>query len=105
MNQTASVWLVLVVAIVAANLPFLNERVLLVGPRRAPKAFLWRLLELILMASLTLGVGIALETTIGQRAPQDWEFYAAAGFLFVTLAYPGFVWRYLRKDRNQASTP
>ncbi|HSI60165.1 MAG TPA: DUF2818 family protein [Ideonella sp.] len=100
MSQSASVWIVLVVAVVAANLPFFTERLLLVGPRRAPKAFGWRLLELILMAALTLGVGLALETSIGQRSPQDWEFYAAAGFLFLTLAYPGFVWRYLRKHRN-----
>ena len=30
-------------------------------------------------------------------APQRWEFYAALGFLFLTLAFPGFVWRYLRR--------
>ncbi|HEU6455184.1 MAG TPA: DUF2818 family protein, partial [Roseateles sp.] len=53
MDQSLAVWLVLAAAIVAANLPYFNERLLLVGPRRAPKAAWWRLLELALMAVLT----------------------------------------------------
>jgi hypothetical protein len=97
MNQTASVWLVLLVAVVAANLPFLTERVLIVGPRRARKALAWRLLELLLLGGLTLALGFVLEARLGQRHPQGWEFYAAALCLFITLAFPGFVWRYLRK--------
>ena len=97
MNQTASVWLVLLVALAAANWPFCTERLLLVGPRRAPKSLPWRLLELALLAALTLGLGFVLEARLGQRHPQGWEFYAAALCLFVTFAFPGFVWRYLRK--------
>jgi hypothetical protein len=101
MAHTGEVWLVLVVALVAANLPFFNERVLLVGPRRAPrKAFGWRLLELLLLFAATLGLGLALEARIGQRHPQGWEFYAAALAMFVTFAFPGFVWRYLRRHRG-----
>ena len=96
MDQTLGVWLVLVAAVVAANLPYFSERLLLVGPRRAPKAGWWRLLELVLMAALTYGIGAWLETRIGQRHAQGWEFYAAAACLFVTLGSPGFVWRYLR---------
>jgi Protein of unknown function (DUF2818) len=97
-TQTASVWLVLAVAIVAANLPFLNERLFVVGPRTgAEKAFAWRLLELAVYAGLTWGLGSALESSIGQRSRQGWEFYAAGGCLFITLASPGFVWRYLRR--------
>ena len=102
MTQTASVWLVLVVALVAANLPFVNERLFLVGPRgQGHKAFGWRLLELLVYAGLTWGLGIALETSIGQRSPQGWEFYAAGVCLFLTLASPGFVWRYLRRGRPE----
>lgn len=87
----------LLVSVVAANLPFLTERIFLVGPLRAPKAMGWRLLELIVYGALVLGLGTALEARIGQRHPQGWEFYAAAGCLFLTLAFPGFVWRYLRR--------
>ena len=99
MDQSVAVWLVLAVAVVAANLPYFNERLLLVGPRRAPKAAWWRLLELLLMAVLVFAVGSTLEARIDQRHPQGWEFYAAGACLFITLGFPGFVWRYLRRGR------
>ena len=99
MDQSAAVWLVLALAVIAANLPYFNERLLLVGPRRAPKAAWWRFLELVLMAALTFALGSALEARIGQRHAQGWEFYAAGACLFITLGFPGFVWRYLRRGR------
>ena len=100
MDQSVAVWLVLAVAVIAANLPYFNERLLLVGPRQAPKSAWWRLLELGLMAGLTFALGSALEARIGQRHSQGWEFYAAAACLFITLGFPGFVWRYLRRGRG-----
>ena len=90
----------IVVALVAANLPFINERLLIVGPRRAPKVLGWRLLELLIMAALAFGVGTAIEMRIGQRQAQGWEFFAAAGALFITFAFPGFIWRYLRRGSH-----
>ncbi|RZI95567.1 MAG: DUF2818 family protein, partial [Rubrivivax sp.] len=65
MDQSAAVWLVLAAAVIAANLPYFNERLLLVGPRRKPKGAWWRLLELVLMAALTFGLGSALEARMG----------------------------------------
>jgi hypothetical protein len=97
MNQGAAVALVLLAAIVAANLPFLNDRLFAIGPRRAHKALGWRLLELLVFGALVLLLGFGLESRVGQRHAQGWEFYAAALCLFVTFAFPGFVWRYLRK--------
>ena len=97
MTHGPEVWLVLLAALVAANLPFISQRVLIVGPKPARKAFPWRLLELLLMAGLTLGLGLALEARIGQVQPQGWQFYAAFGCLFLTFAFPGFVWRHLRR--------
>lgn len=99
-GHSAEVWLVLLTAAIAANLPFISERRLIVGPLRGAKPWAWRLLELALMALLTLGVGFALEARIGQRQPQNWEFYAAGGCLFLTLAFPGFVWRVLRRPHG-----
>ena len=100
MSHGAAVWLVLLFAVVAANLPFVNERRFVVGPRCAPKSLGFRVLELLLLYLLTLGLGFAIEARIGQRQPQGWEFYAAFGCFFVTLAFPGFVWRYLRRGRK-----
>jgi hypothetical protein len=97
MTQTSAVWAVWVVAILAANLPFLTERVLIVGPRRKPKSMAWRLLELLVLGAGVLGAGSLLESTLGQRAPQEWPFFAAFACLFLTLGFPGFVWRYLRR--------
>ena len=99
MNASAAVALVLLIGAVGANLPFVSQRLLLIGPKRAPKAAGWRILELLLMWAVTLGVGFWLEARQGQVHPQGWEFYAALGFAFVTFAFPGFVWRYLRRRR------
>lgn len=101
MEQGASIWLVLLVAVVAANAPYLSPRLLLVGPRRARKGGGWHVLEIVLMGLLTLGLGFVLEARLGQRSPQGWEFYAAALALFVTLGFPGFTWRYLRRSRSK----
>ncbi len=102
MSHGGLVWLVIGFALVAANLPFVNERLFIVGPRRAPKKLAWRLLELALLATLTFGLGVFLEVRIGQRQPQRWEFFAAGVCLFLTFAFPGFVWRYLRRGRWHA---
>jgi RsiW-degrading membrane proteinase PrsW (M82 family) len=99
MTVAAAVWVVLIVGILAANLPFLSERLFFVGAPRRPKSLGWRLLELLVLYGVTLGVGFALEQRIGQIYPQSWEFFAASLFMFLTLAFPGFVWRYLRRHR------
>ena len=41
------------------------------------------------------GIGLAMEKSAGQIYPQGWEFYAVTGALFLTFAFPGFVYRYL----------
>ncbi|VWX62283.1 conserved membrane hypothetical protein [Burkholderiales bacterium 8X] len=101
MSQSASVWLVLLVALVAANLPFLNERLLGVLPVSArAKSLALRLAELVVLYFLAGGVGLLFERRAGQVAPQGWEFYAVTAALFVVLAFPGFTWRYLLKHRK-----
>lgn len=100
LSQTASIWLVLVLAFCAANLPFLTQRLLGVVPLARGKNLAIRLAELLLMYLLVGGVGLLLENRVGQVAPQRWEFYAVTGALFLTFAFPGFVWRYLFKPRH-----
>lgn len=96
MSLTASIWLVIVAALVAANLPFVNHRWLVVGPVAAPrKPLAGRLGELVLFYLLVGGLALLLECRAGQVASQGWEFYAITAALFLTLAFPGFVYRYL----------
>jgi hypothetical protein len=100
MSQTLSIWLVILLAAVAANLPFVSQRVLGVVAIAGTKSLWVRLAELLLLYLLVGGIGVALEQRLGRMAPQGWEFYAVTGSLFLTLAFPGFVWRYLLKHRN-----
>jgi hypothetical protein len=99
-TQTASIWLVLVLAFCAANLPFLTSRVLGVVPIARGKTLAIRLAELVVMYFLVGAVGLLLEKRAGQIAPQGWEFYAVTGALFLTFAFPGFVYRHLHKPRH-----
>ena len=101
MNQQSAIFMVLVAAVIAANWPYLSERVLLVGPRRARKNPWWLLLELLMLAIATVWIGFGLESYLGQHQEQGWQFYVAGGFFFITLGFPGFVWRYLRKHRDE----
>ncbi len=105
MNHAAEVWAVILAALVAANLPFVNERLFIVGPRRAPKALAWRLLELLLLLGAVLALGFLIEDHLGRRQAQGWQFYAAMGCLFLTFAFPGFVWRYLRRGGRGDAMP
>ena len=99
MGQAASVWLVVLLALTAANLPFVSDRLMAVYRLRQPKPLALRLLEMVLWYALVGATALALEHRAGQIAPQGWEFYAITGTLFVTFAFPGFVFRYLFKPR------
>jgi hypothetical protein len=100
-SQSGLVWLVILAACVAANLPFVNQRILAVGPVRSPqKSLLLRLAELVVLYLLVGAGALLLEKGVGQIAPQGWEFYAVTGAMFITLAFPGFVFRYLLRRRR-----
>jgi flagellar biosynthesis protein FliQ len=100
MNHTVSVGLVLIAAFVGANLPFISNRWLALLPRANPKTLGIHLVELVVLYALVIGLGLALEQSAGQIAPQGWEFYVTTGALFLTLAFPGFVYRYLFRRRG-----
>lgn len=101
LSQTVAVWLVLLLALVAANLPFISQRLMAIVVLGSPKGLGLRLAELLTFYLLIGGFGLVLEWRAGQIAPQGWEFYAISLALFVTLSFPGFVYRYLLK--HQAS--
>jgi hypothetical protein len=105
MEVSTASWLVIVLAIAAANLPFFNDKVFALVPTRAQAAgvrkhFLVRLAEMAVLYLVVGGIGIALEAKIGTAFPQTWEFYAITGCVFIVLAFPGFVFRYLRKHHG-----
>lgn len=102
MSQGFAVWLVIGLAFCAANLPFLNQRLFCVLPLAggAPKTLAWRLLELVVLYFVVGGIALLLEQRAGQIAPQGWEFYAITGALFLTFAFPGFVYRHLFRHRR-----
>ncbi len=96
-----STTLLLILAFIAANLPFLSGRIFfLVKPSTGSKNIAWRLLELIVLYFLIGGVAMLLEGKQGDIHKQNWEFYAVNASLFVVFAYPGFVYRYLWRRRG-----
>jgi len=99
MAQHFSVWLVLLVALLAANVPFVSERLLGVFSLKRGKSGWTGIAELALLYLVAGGLGLLLEQRAGQIAPQGWEFYAVTAALFLTLAFPGFVWRYLWRHK------
>lgn len=107
MDLTSSSWLVILLAVVGANLPFFNEKVFalislkrsVAGVDRAKPLFV-RLVEMAVLYFVVGAIAVALEARIGTAFPQTWEFYAITGCLFIVLAFPGFVLRYLRKHRH-----
>ena len=99
MSQAVSVWLVVLLGLFAANLPFISNRLLAVGALKSPKNLAMRLGELVVWYLLVGGLALFLEQRAGQITPQGWEFYVITGALFITFAFPGFTYRYLFKRR------
>lgn len=100
MSTSVQIGFLVVLALMAANLPFVNQRIFVLGPARNSKPLIWRLAELIILYFVVGAVGLGLEKHAGQNAPQSWEFYAITGTMFVTLAFPGFVYRYLMHRKH-----
>ncbi|WP_137173406.1 DUF2818 family protein [Massilia sp. HP4] len=107
MDSSLAVMLVIALALAGANLPFVNERLFGLVPvpggkaaaKARNKAFALRLLELVVLYFIVGLVAKLLESRIGSVFVQTWEFYAVTGCMFLVLAFPGFVMRYMRKRR------
>jgi hypothetical protein len=100
-DVSSSAWFVILLAVAAANLPFLNQRLLgLIPLSRTVKPFWMRLIELCVLYVVTGMVAYGLESRIGNAFAQGWEFYAITICLFIVLAFPGFVYRYLRPRQS-----
>lgn len=100
MSQNLAVWLVVVLALIAANLPFVTQRLLGLIALKTEKGLALRLLELVVFYFVVGALALFMEQRVGRISPQGWEFYAISGALFITMAFPGFVYRYLYKHHG-----
>lgn len=93
-------------ALLAANLPFLSERLFLAVPLKGGrKAAYWRVIELAVYYLLVAALAYLLEARGGPVHAQGWEFYAVTVSLFLVFAYPGFVYRFLWKRPGRSVEP
>lgn len=96
MSISSAVLLLLVVAVLAANYPWLSQKVffILPEPREGKPAWL-RCFEWLLNFGLVLLFGLGLERKInGVIHVQQWEFFVVGFLFFMVLAMPGFIYRY-----------
>lgn len=90
----------LLLVLMAANLPWFSERLFYMVPlKKTPKSVAWCLLELVVLYFVIGAIALYAEkATMGQIAPQKWEFYAVTACMFLVFAFPGFVYRFFWKD-------
>ena len=85
-------------ALLAANLPWFSERLFYVVPLPRGKHLGWCLLELVVLYFVVGAIAFYAErASVGQSAPQHWQFYAVTASLFLVFAFPGFVYKYFWK--------
>lgn len=95
-STTLVIWGLLAIAIIAANLPWLSERLFFVfAPKGGSKRAWVRLLEWLVLYLIVGLIARGLEQKLyGEHHHQDWEFYAITLCVFVVFALPGFIYRY-----------
>lgn len=88
----------ILLAALAANLPFLNQRLFAAIPLSRPSKPVWiRLIELFVLYLVVGAIAYVLESRIGNAFSQGWEFYVITACLFLVLSFPGFVYCYLSR--------
>lgn len=95
MGQSGYVYLVIALALMAANMPFFAFNTF----RNSPTSLPLRLVALLLAYFVVGGIGFAIESHLGKTTGQGWEFYAITFALFLTFAFPGFIYRYLLRHK------
>ena len=91
--------IILLLAFVAANLPWFSNKLFYVFPLKfSAKNLAWCLLELIILYVIVGGIAFYAEhATFGQVSAQGWEFYTVTFSLFLVFAFPGFIYKVLWK--------
>ncbi|CAG9176650.1 DUF2818 family protein [Cupriavidus pampae] len=100
MSASAGGWFVILLALVCANLPFINQRLFgAIALKWARKPMWLRVIELLVWYAVAGAAGFAVEASLGNSFPQGWQFYAITGCMMLVFAFPGFTWQYLVKHR------
>jgi uncharacterized membrane protein YtjA (UPF0391 family) len=105
MTQTTAVILFLLIAVIAANLPWLSDRVFFVfEPRGGVKRAWTRVAEWFVLYFVVGLIALGLEYQMtGTTHSQAWEFYVIGLCLFLVSALPGFIYRHdLKKHLDRA---
>ncbi len=86
----------LVVAFIAANLPWVSDRLFGMIALKSGKKSAWLcLLEWFVLYLLMGLVALGIEKKFTSEIyPQQWEFYATTLCLFLVFALPGFIYRF-----------
>jgi len=93
-----SIFLILVVCFILANLPWLSEKFFIIfpSPYGGQKRIWMRFLEWGVFGCLAMFFTWGLEQKItGSTHSQEWEFYAIFVSLFFVFAFPSFIYRHL----------
>jgi hypothetical protein len=104
MTLDTAVWVLIVTAIVLANIPwFFQNRLFLLLPVQTKSVWI-NLVEWFVYFLLIGALAFMLEkNAMGQVQAQDWEFYAVTVFMFAIFSFPGFIYRYnLRRYLQQS---
>ena len=104
MSSSFAVTLLFIITLIAANIPFISDRVLLVLSSENEKKFGLRALEWFIMYIIVMTIAIGLEVKLHGNAyarvwefwnfSTHWEFYSITLCLFVVFALPGFIYHY-----------
>lgn len=95
-NSSAEFMIKLLLALLSASI-LMSLPGWLSKKQKVQKNLFIRLLEVLVFYCLVGALGFAFESHIGNRFPQNWEFYVITLCLFLVMAYPGFVYRYLMR--------
>lgn len=86
----------IILAFIAANLPWISERLFGIIPLKSDRKSAWLCLAEWLILYFLVGlVALGIEKKFTSDIySQDWEFYASTFCLFLVFALPGFIFRF-----------
>lgn len=98
--MTTSMYVLLLLMVLLANLPFLTQKVFGVLVVKK-KHFGFHLIEIFIGLMSIAVIAWVLESRSGSVHNQSWEFYTVLICLYVVFAFPAFVWRYFWQGRDK----